>query len=345
MIQIVIMAFFVFIVAELVVKVLPNKFKLVVRGGALIWIGWIMFSLGIFGNVGQTPQTVATLIEQARGDQLHWNRNGEPATFWEQQTHRYYKQSCQIYALKQLGELGLEARSAVPELVELYLELEDDNTGDGVLCLQSTAGIALGLIGHPDAIEPMIGMLKTKSLSSEQPHGRKIRWHDETYERESNGGRSYLKRGTGPQGIMMALMLMPREHHSEIAKQLNMAYAEIEKSEHFNAWSKFEIKRAIRFFESDEKTRIRMREYVAGSWYLDKAEFEKMIDPEYVRPPFKARVLFSNGEWAEDITPEEAQEMRSILELRETTQKANESLTPYLEQQNLEQQKAKQQEQ
>lgn len=337
MILLLIAAFFVFNIVELASRAFPKKSKPVVRGVAYVCIGWIMFSSGIFGSFGQKPQTVATLIEQAHGDEIHWNREGKLATFWEKVTHRHYKKSCQIYALEQLGELGPEATNAVPELVEIFNRLEDYNTGDGVLFLQSTAGKALGLIGHPDAIEPLIGMLKKKSLSSEPPYGGNIRWHDETYERDAKVhvpqpgvwapvGRSYLKRGTGPQGIMMALMLMPREYHSEIVEQLKMAYTEIENSEHFNAWSKFEIKRAIQFFESDEKTRTRVRDYVACCWYLDDADLEKLLDPEYVRPTFKPRVLYSNGKWADDISPEEAKELIPILKSGKTTRKTSESL-------------------
>ena len=124
----------------------------------------------------------------------------------------------------------------------------------------------------------------------------------------------------------MALMLMPREYHSEIVEQLKMAYTEIENSEHFNAWSKFEIKRAIQFFESDEKTRTRVRDYVACCWYLDDADLEKLLDPEYVRPTFKPRVLYSNGKWADDISPEEAKELIPILKSGKTTRKTSESL-------------------
>lgn len=114
------------------------------------------------------------------------------------------------------------------------------------------------LIGHPDSIEALVGMLKTKSLSPESPNRKSIRWHDKNYELEiarnadgrGNGGKSYLKHGAGPQGIVSGLMLMPREHHAEIVDQLKIAYGEIERSEQFNEWSKFEIKRALRFFEA-----------------------------------------------------------------------------------------------
>ena len=245
-IELLIIALFLFVATELVAKLLPKNLKLVVRCVALFWLGWTVVDSGAIGEFKETPpQTVATLLEQARGDQLHWNQFGKPATKVEKRTHRNYKETGQIYALKQLGRLGPEARSAVPELIQLFNRLEDHNTGDGVLELNAATAQTLGMIGHPDAIEPLIGMLKKKSLSPESPRGRKIRWHDKQYEL----GRSYLKRGVGPQGIVNGLMLMPYDHHAEIVDQLETVYAEIERSDLFNEWSKFEIKRGLRHFE------------------------------------------------------------------------------------------------
>ena len=311
-IEILLLAFFVIVIAELVVKFLPKHFKSVARGVAWIWIGWSVFNSGILGDFKETPpQTVATLLEQANGDKLHWNQFGKPATKLEQRTHRSYQETCQIYALKQLGELGPKASNAVPELVELFNRLEDHNTGDGVLQLQMTAAKTLGLIGHPDAIEPLIGMLKKKSLSPDSLNRKKIRWHDKTYELEigrgsdgrGNGGRSYLKRGAGPQGIVMGLMLMPRAHHAGIVKQLKDAYAEIERSELFNEWSKFEIKRALRYFEADKPDQESARRAVEHGWFIDDDHFEKTLSrksaPPSINPPTKAISLTSDGQWGE----------------------------------------------
>jgi len=274
---------FAFIVAEAVAAFLPKRFRpyLVLRSLVLAWIGFSLFNVGFFGAWSQpTPKTVATLMEQVRGDELHWNQYGKPATKWEEKTHRQYKKTCQGYAIEQLGELGPEASEAVPELIEIFNEQGDHNSGDGVYEMRSGIARTLGAIGEAEAIEPMIEMLLKKSLSSEEEYGSAIRWHDREYE----SSRIYLKRGHGPQAILMGLMLMPSTNHSEIVERLKIARSEIELSERFNDWSKFEIDRGIRFFEADRKTQNRLRSYVAGGYWLDDAEFEKMLDLAYVRP-------------------------------------------------------------
>lgn len=319
-VEIFIFGLFLFIAAELLAKVLPKSWNptLILRGLTFAWIGWSLFNVGALGTfMPPAQQTVANLLEQVRGDQLHWNEFGKPATRWEQSNHRHYERTCRIYAIEQLGKLGLDANEAVPELVELINEVEDYNSGDGVYELQSRIARTLGEIGDADAIEPLIGMLVTKSISPDPEKSRsKILWHSEEFEEEWDGyrGKSRLKRGTGPQAILMGLMSMPFEHHSEVLEKLKVARAEIEQSELFNAWSKFEIDRGIRFFEADNKVRARVQDFaVAGNWYLDDASFEKFLDPDYVRPPTKSRILLCNGQWSKEIsTPQERKEVWAL---------------------------------
>ena len=282
-IQILILGFLIFVVVEVVVaRFLPKAFKPFTRGLTLLWIGYSLFETGVFGEWKEPPpKTVATLVEQVRGDELHWNRFGKPATKWEENNRRHYKNSCQGYAIQRLGELGPEASEAVPELIKIFNEQGDYNTGDGVLQMRSAIAKTLGTIGKPEAIEPMIEMLVEKSLAPDQRNNRSaIRWHDREYE----GFRSYLKRGTGPQGILMGLMLMPQKHHHVIVENLKIARAKIEQSGHFNAWSKFEIDRGIRFFEADKKTRKRIRDYISRNESIDDAASKKQIASASVRP-------------------------------------------------------------
>ena len=268
-IEILVVGFLLFVLAEVVAKFLPKGSRLFTRILVLLWIGYSLFDTGLFGDWTQPPpKTVATLMEQVRGDELHWNEYGDPATRWEEKNHRNYKKTCQGYAIKQLGELGPEASEAVPELIEIFNEQGDYNTGDGVHEVRSGIAKTLGAIGKADAIDPMIELLVEKSLSPDQPNNKSaIRWHDRQYE----SSRSYIKRGTGPQGILMGLMLMPQEHHHFILKSLKNAREKIEQSAELNAWSKFEIDRGIRFFEADKKTRSRIQRSIQRSGYLDEA--------------------------------------------------------------------------
>ena len=196
----------------------------------------------------------------------------------------------------------------MPELIEIFNEQGDFNTGDGVHEVRSGIARTLGVIGKAEAIEPMIEMLVEKSLAPDPRNNRSaIRWHDREYE----GFRSYLKRGAGPQGILMGLMLMPQKHHHVIVENLKIARAKIEQSGHFNAWSKFEIDRGIQFFEADKKTRRRIRNNIEISWYLDDPTVEKSVEAKSVRPPQKYIVQLSNGKWSKEVSTEA--EVQAIL--------------------------------
>ena len=303
---------FLFIGGEFVAKVLPKTWKpyRIMRGLVFSYIGLKLFSCGVFGVwLPPAPQTVPKLVEQARGDELYWNNFGKTTTQWEQYNHRHYQRSCQTYALEQLAKLGPAASPAVPELIKLFNEIGAYNTGDGVYLLRSQNAKTLGAIGHPDAIEPLIGMLLSKSLSPDDHCSSKIGWHYD--------GPYQENRGTGPQGILMGLMLMPSEYHAEILEKLKIVRAKIEQSELLNDWSKFEIDRGIRFFESNKEVKARVRRYVSGAWDLqDHATLEKLLDPEYVRPRIQTRTMLRNGQWKKEVsTPEEQQEIL-VLEKR-----------------------------
>ena len=267
-----------------------------------MWIGYSLFNTGVLGEWKEPPpKTVATLVEQVRGDELHWNQFGKPATKWEARSYRNYKKTCQGYAIEQLGELGPEASEAVPELIEIFNQQGDYNTGDGIHQMRSAIARTLGAIGKAEAIKPMIEMLVEKSLSPDLRKRSAIRWHDREYE----GFRSYLKRGAGPQGILMGLMLMPQKHHHVIVENLKIARAKIEESAKFNAWSKFEIDRGIGFFEADKKTRKRIRDYISRNESIDDAAFKKQIASASVRPWSKCKIKLADGTWAEVSTEQE----------------------------------------
>lgn len=68
----------VFLFAEIVAKYgLSKKSGAVLRGLVFLWIALSLFNDGFFGTWKQPPsQTVATLMEQVRGDKFHWNQFG-----------------------------------------------------------------------------------------------------------------------------------------------------------------------------------------------------------------------------------------------------------------------------
>jgi len=292
---------FLFIAVELLAKVLPKSCRpqLILRTLLFLFIG-----SGLVNDFGwlkkAPPETVSTLMEQVRGDQLYWNYSGKVANNWERHTHRHYEKSCREYAIKRLGELGPAASDAVPELIELFSEQEDYDSGDGIYEFRSQIAKSLGAIGQPAAIEPLMEMLLKKSLSPEEENYTRISWHNKDYQKF----RGYMNRGIGPQAIMMGLMQMPNEYHGEIYEKLKTVRAEIELSEFFNGWSKFEIDRGIYFLEADEesKSTFLKRSSIQNMWSLDKTEFENLMDPNYKRPPIRALAREKkNGKWIEYV--------------------------------------------
>lgn len=294
-------ALFLFVGAELLAKVLPKSWRpqLILRTLLILFIGsGLMGDWGVFKTT--PPETVATLMEQVRGDELHWSRYGKPATNWEKNTHRHYEKSCQTYAIRRLGELGPAAGDAVPELIELFNNQDDFDSGDGVYKFRSQIANSLGAIGQPEAIDPLIEMLLKQSLSPEKKYFTRTNWHGKEYLEY----RGYLNRGIGPQAIMLGLMQMPSKYHETIYEKLKEVRAEIELSELFNGWSKFEIDRGIYFLEADEESKsiFHKRSSILNAWSLDKTEFENLMDPNYKRPPIRAIVRKKkNGKWTESV--------------------------------------------
>ena len=104
-----------------------------------------LFDFGIFGSFyPPRTQTVDTLLEQASGDKIYWERRGVSATGWKRLTYRRYDKSCQEYAIKQLGELGADAKEAVPELIRIFNEQDDFDSG--VYNCRSTVARTLGIL-------------------------------------------------------------------------------------------------------------------------------------------------------------------------------------------------------
>lgn len=82
------------------------------------------------------------------------NRN--PLAFF---LRRQDKGQCVIDAARALGMMGPEALSAVPALIEALAKYRNVDSGDGIILVRSEIALALGLIGDPAAIKPLIGIL------------------------------------------------------------------------------------------------------------------------------------------------------------------------------------------
>ena len=184
--------------------------------------------------------------------------------------HSFSAMYAQSFAIKELAKLGPAAKPVVPELISLF-QARDDYVGDGgwSICYRSDIARALGDIGQPAAIRPMVELLREKSLSAnlnrrQNPNG--VRWHLD-YEcncvkrckhlakfdsfrdcrKELENYQCNCQEGMGPEGILTGLMRFPSIHHSAIRKQLIELRAEVESSNLENEWTKEKLDRAIQF--------------------------------------------------------------------------------------------------
>ncbi len=113
-----------------------------------------------------TEKTVANLIDQFRGDEIYWNPYGEDVSWFDSWKFRNYEISCKILAAHWLGEMGPDGQAAVPVLIEQLVHGPNDiDTGDGILTYRSMIAVALGKIGDPRAINPLIEKLKINEVA------------------------------------------------------------------------------------------------------------------------------------------------------------------------------------
>jgi HEAT repeat protein len=124
----------------------------------------VILSLRVFS---EDEKTVEKLIKQFQGEAYYWNNSGEKIGFFDRWTTRSFEERCKITAARFLGEMRTRAKEAVPILIEaLKTGPNDIDTGDGILPYRSTIAIALGKIGDPRAIHPLIEKLKWKEKAT-----------------------------------------------------------------------------------------------------------------------------------------------------------------------------------
>ena len=79
-------------------------------------------------------KTVDRLVEQVRGEKIYWDTNGKEVRLWHGTWHEAFEQ---VYAAKQLAQLGAGAAEALPDLkAELANGVENIDIGDGVIHLK-----------------------------------------------------------------------------------------------------------------------------------------------------------------------------------------------------------------
>ena len=126
-------------------------------------IGMMVNSLAF----AESNARVKKLIKQFKGDACYWDEYGKKIGFFDRWTTRHYEENCKIAAAKLLGKMGPKAKEAVPVLIKALKNGPNDiDTGDGILPYRSTIAIALGEIGDPIAISPLIEKLKIKEKAT-----------------------------------------------------------------------------------------------------------------------------------------------------------------------------------
>lgn len=210
----------------------------------------------------KTPMTVENFVRQVRGEHVYWHPTGEEPGAFDWRQWRDYRPRCKKFAIERLGDMGHEAVDAVPDLVDILVHGPNDfDSGDGVIGFRSSIAIALGEIGDPRAIEPLIASLHR----CERATGR----HTIASPR--------APRGVDHEGIIKSLMLFGKdaEHARPVLKELEAKYgADVLYCER----AKYLIAEGIEYFESGEKERREMRED------LVRFGIPQMKDPYYVAP-------------------------------------------------------------
>jgi HEAT repeat protein len=127
----------------------------------------IIFASLFFWSFG----TVAFAADKDRLDDLVDQLNGKACRYEVQDgicvrskplnflLRRNDKERCVLDAARALGLLGAQARSAVPALIEALKKYHNVDSGDGLILVRSEIALALGKIGDPSAIRPLMAIL------------------------------------------------------------------------------------------------------------------------------------------------------------------------------------------
>lgn len=123
--------------------------------------------LGTIAFAGDNGRLLNELIDQLKGNSCVYQIQGNTcvkrnpfASFFQ----RSPKENCVIDAAKALGLMGPQAKSSVPDLIEALNKYHNVDSGDGIIPVRSEIALALGRIGEPSAIRPLIDILFSDDL-------------------------------------------------------------------------------------------------------------------------------------------------------------------------------------
>ena len=137
-------------------------------------------------KVSDKNQKIKLLTRQLEGETCafvpHYNEDCQPASTFEKWqcniSIRNCKKECISLAARCLSDMGSEARSAVPALIDALENYPNYDTGDGIIYLRSQIAIALGAIGDEIAISPLIEILESEDKMEVSISGIPSRWNN-----------------------------------------------------------------------------------------------------------------------------------------------------------------------
>lgn len=142
----------------------------------------LICSYGAIVFAGSQDNRLNELVNQLNGKTCKYEIQGNACVSRSQFAsffRRSDKEQCVIDAAKALGIMGAQAQSAVPALIEALNKYHNVDSGDGIIPVRSEIALALGQIGDPVAIKPLIAILTsedsvTLSASASVPAGYKL---------------------------------------------------------------------------------------------------------------------------------------------------------------------------
>ena len=217
-------------------------------------VAMLLGGVAVFCPSAPPEKTLPNLLEQAAGEQFHWDCKGERYSSFSTGLERHYKHKAQLYAIRAIGELGPEVKeAATPTLLTSLRGSFDTDTGDGLLPYQSEIVRTLAMIDAEEAIPVVTELLRTNALASGSPANlprfgkKKLNWHDPKYD------RWHTSDNKGPSGIIHSLMWYDSKHHPDIARQLSYVLVKLEADPQSSQWAKTAIAEGLGFFQGDKK--------------------------------------------------------------------------------------------